>query len=57
MENVFYVLDIYNDAAEAALRCLRRQHLFDEIESEASLAVEHLVRTYILVTPTYVFLI
>ena len=43
IETVFFILDIYNDAADAALRLLRRQHLFDEIESEASLAVEHLV--------------
>ena len=45
IETVFFILDIYNDAADVVLRSVRRQHLFDEIESEASLAVEHLVIT------------
>ena len=31
-ENIMYPFEIYNDAAERALRVLRQQFLFDEIE-------------------------
>jgi len=31
LENVFYMLDIYNDAAYRALFVLNQQYLFDEV--------------------------
>jgi hypothetical protein len=43
IESIFYVLDVYNDAADFALMKLKQRHLFDEIEAEASLVFEQLV--------------
>ncbi|OQR96397.1 p53 inducible protein [Achlya hypogyna] len=37
------LLDVYNDAAGMALRQLRRQVLFDEVEAEATLCFDQLV--------------
>lgn len=42
-ENVFYPLDIYNDAAERALVILKKQHLYNEIEAEVNLAFYQLI--------------
>ena len=42
-ENIFYVMEIYNDAANFALHSLGQRHLFDEIESECDLALEQMV--------------
>lgn len=43
IDDVFYILDIYNDAAHHALHIFHRQHLFDEIEAEANLVLEQLI--------------
>ena len=43
MENVLYTLDIYNDAGDKALRDLRQQFVYDEIEAEANLVFGQLV--------------
>lgn len=40
IENVFYTLDIYNDAAYTALYVLGRQFLYDEIEAETNLVFD-----------------
>ena len=53
VENIFYLLDVYNDAADAALRLFRRPYLFEEIEAEAGLAAEHLVAS--LIDESYVY--
>ena len=37
-ENVFYPLDIYNDAANVSLTHYKQQFLYDEIEAECSLS-------------------
>lgn len=42
IENVMYVLDIYNDAAHRALYVLNQQYLYDEIEAEVNLVVDQL---------------
>lgn len=42
MENVLFVLDIYNDAAYKALFVLNQQFLYDEIEAEANLVIDQL---------------
>ena len=39
IENVIFMLDIYNDAAYEALHLIRVQHLYDEVEAEASLVL------------------
>eukprot|EP01119_Soliformovum_irregulare_P019520 TRINITY_DN6199_c0_g1_i4.p1 TRINITY_DN6199_c0_g1~~TRINITY_DN6199_c0_g1_i4.p1 ORF type:complete len:1378 (-),score=485.69 TRINITY_DN6199_c0_g1_i4:58-4191(-) len=43
IEFVFYPLDLYNDAAQRALRSLNQQFLFDEIEAEVNLCFDQLV--------------
>jgi cytoplasmic FMR1 interacting protein len=40
LENVFYLFDIYNDAANKSLYFLNSQFLYDEIESEANLVID-----------------
>eukprot|EP00475_Leptophrys_vorax_P029552 TRINITY_DN4350_c0_g1_i1.p1 TRINITY_DN4350_c0_g1~~TRINITY_DN4350_c0_g1_i1.p1 ORF type:complete len:1230 (+),score=372.45 TRINITY_DN4350_c0_g1_i1:848-4537(+) len=42
-ENIFYPLDIYNDAANRALSVFKQQYLFDEIEAEVNLAFDQLI--------------
>lgn len=42
LENVLFVLDIYNDAAYKALFVLNQQFLYDEIEAEANLVIDQL---------------
>jgi cytoplasmic FMR1 interacting protein len=43
IENIFYVLDIYNDAAYRSLHGLQQQHLYDEIEAETNLVFDQFV--------------
>ena len=43
IENVFYSLDVYNDAAYRALYVLNQQHLYDEIEAETNLVFDQFV--------------
>ena len=43
MENILFALDIYNDAGDKALRDLRQQFVYDEIEAEANLVFDQLV--------------
>jgi cytoplasmic FMR1 interacting protein len=43
MENVLFVMDIYNDAASTALHRLQQQHLYDEIEAETNLVLDQLI--------------
>ena len=42
VENVLFMLDIYNDAAHRALYVLNQQYLYDEIEAEANLVIDQL---------------
>lgn len=42
IENVLYVLDIYNDAAYRSLYILNQQYLYDEVEAEANLVIDQL---------------
>eukprot|EP01038_Epipyxis_sp_PR26KG_P007795 gene7795-10589_t len=42
IENVFFVLDIYNDAATKALYEINQQFLYDEIEAEVNLVIDQL---------------
>lgn len=42
IENVLFVLDIYNDAAHNALYVLNQQYLYDEIEAEVNLVIDQL---------------
>ena len=42
MENVLFLLDIYNDAAHRALYVLNQQYLYDEIEAESNLVIDQL---------------
>ncbi len=42
-ENLFYPMEIYNDAAEVALSFLDQRYLFDEIEAEVNLAFDQLL--------------
>mmetsp|Transcript_12508 Transcript_12508/g.22725 ORF Transcript_12508/g.22725 Transcript_12508/m.22725 type:complete len:1296 (+) Transcript_12508:131-4018(+) len=42
-ENMFYPMEIYNDAAELALDYLDQRYLFDEIEAEVNLAFDQLL--------------
>eukprot|EP00471_Norrisiella_sphaerica_P011983 CAMPEP_0184501642 /NCGR_PEP_ID=MMETSP0113_2-20130426/48214_1 /TAXON_ID=91329 /ORGANISM="Norrisiella sphaerica, Strain BC52" /LENGTH=1294 /DNA_ID=CAMNT_0026890469 /DNA_START=114 /DNA_END=3998 /DNA_ORIENTATION=- len=42
-ENIFYPMEIYNDAAELALDYLNQRYLFDEIEAEVNLAFDQLL--------------
>ena len=39
IQNIIFMLDIYNDAAYEALHLTRVQHLYDEVEAEASLVL------------------
>lgn len=41
IENITFMLDIYNDVAYDALHLTRIQHLYDEVEAEASLVLSH----------------
>eukprot|EP01137_Pigoraptor_chileana_P010276 Opistho-2@59637 len=43
MEYMFYPLDLYNDSANHALRSLKKQFLYDEIEAEVNLCFDQLV--------------
>ena len=43
IENLFYILDIYNDAAQSALYEYNQQYLYDEIEAETNLVVDQVV--------------
>lgn len=43
IENIFYILDIFNDAAYKALYVLEQQHLYDEVEAEASVIFDQIV--------------
>ncbi|XP_018652531.1 P53 inducible protein-related [Schistosoma mansoni] len=43
MEYLFYMLDLYNDAADCALNRFRRRFLYEEIEAEANLVFDQLV--------------
>lgn len=45
VENMLYTLDIYNDAAHAALHVLQQQHLYDEVEAEANVVLEQVLYT------------
>lgn len=40
LENVFYLFDIYNDAANRSLYQLHSQFLYDEIEAETNLVID-----------------
>ena len=42
---IFYVLDIYNDAAYQALHFSKQQHLYDELEAELNLVFDHMIIT------------
>eukprot|EP00457_Paulinella_chromatophora_P000349 gb/GEZN01000349.1/.p1 GENE.gb/GEZN01000349.1/~~gb/GEZN01000349.1/.p1 ORF type:complete len:1473 (-),score=270.12 gb/GEZN01000349.1/:312-4730(-) len=42
-ENIFFPMDIYNDAGARALTVLKQQFLFDEIEAECNLSFDQLV--------------
>uniref|UniRef100_A0A6V3J2R0 CYRIA/CYRIB Rac1 binding domain-containing protein n=1 Tax=Lotharella globosa TaxID=91324 RepID=A0A6V3J2R0_9EUKA len=42
-ENIFYPMEIYNDAAEVALSYLDQRYLFDEIEAEVNLTFDQLL--------------
>ena len=43
VENVLFMLDIYNDVAYDALHVLCQQHLFDEVEAETNLVLEQTI--------------
>ena len=45
LENVFFMLDLYNDAAHQAVHTLHEQHLFDEIKAETTLVLEQTIIT------------
>jgi cytoplasmic FMR1 interacting protein len=40
LENVAYILDVYNDAAFWALQTIQAQHLYDELEAEVNLVFD-----------------
>jgi len=42
-ENIFFPMDIYNDAAARALSTLKQQFLYDEVEAELNLSFDQLV--------------
>ena len=42
-DHLFYVMDIYNDAASTTLNKLQRQFLFDEAEAEVNLCFDRLL--------------
>lgn len=42
-ENLFYPMEIYNDAAEMALAFLDQRYMFDEIEAEVNLVFDQLI--------------
>jgi len=42
LENLLFVLDIYNDAAQSALYVKNQQYLYDEIEAELNLVIDQL---------------
>ena len=41
--SIFYTMDLYNDAANAALLSLRQQYLFDEVQAELGVSFEQLL--------------
>ena len=41
--NIFYTMDLYNDAAELALTTLHQQYLYDEVQAELHVSFEQLV--------------
>ena len=43
IENVFYPLDLYNDAAMNALSVFKKRHLYDEVEAEVNLCFDQFV--------------
>ena len=43
LENIFYAMDIYNDAAHTALHHLGQRYVFDEIEAEVNLVFDQLL--------------
>ena len=43
LENVAYIMDVYNDAAFWALQTLQVQHLYDELEAEVNLVFDQAV--------------
>lgn len=40
---IFYQLDLYNDAADYALKKFRKQFLYDEVEAEVNLCFDQFV--------------
>jgi len=42
-ENIFFAIEIYNDAAHGALTRLEQQHLYNEVEAECSLSFDQLI--------------
>ena len=43
LENIFYAMDIYNDAAHTALHHMGQRYVFDEIEAEVNLVFDQLL--------------
>ena len=41
--NIFYAMDLYNDAAASALSSLSQQYLYDEVQAELHVSFEQLV--------------
>jgi cytoplasmic FMR1 interacting protein len=53
VEKLFYILDIYNDASQAALFEYGRQHLYNEAEAEANLVLDQIV--YLFSEEAYIY--
>lgn len=51
LQSVFYLWDVYNDAASIALRQFRKRFMFDEIEAEVNLAFDQFL--YLFTDSTY----
>ena len=43
IENICYILDIYNDATQKSLYTYNQQHLYDEVEAEANLVLDQVI--------------
>ncbi|VDO65869.1 unnamed protein product [Onchocerca flexuosa] len=43
IESIFYQLDLYNDAADYALKKFKKQFLYDEVEAEVNLCFDQFV--------------
>lgn len=41
--SIFYQLDLYNDAADYALKKFKKQFLYDEVEAEVNLCFDQFV--------------